>query len=104
MSRDRPARSRGIVARHDGDRHRLYDETGAEIGALNETAAALWVLCDGATTRHEIAGAVARASGMDHPAAVTQVDRALDEMYAAGFLVWDDEHGARDAERSGRHD
>jgi hypothetical protein len=56
---DRPKRAEGVrLVRQDGVAY-LNDSDGAQLLALNDTAAALWELCDGRTSVDEMAAAAA---------------------------------------------
>jgi hypothetical protein len=81
-----PRRRDGLRLRRDGDRNILVDDDGAEVGALNETALALWELCDGQTRPEEIIIAVCEAFAVPRPTAEEDVDRTLRELAAAGLL------------------
>ena len=55
---------------------------------LNETALAIWDLCDGETTPQEMVGAICQLCGM-HPDVVGEdVARILAEFEDAGLVVW----------------
>jgi hypothetical protein len=66
----------------------LVDEDGRKICALNETALALWVLCDGATEPEEMAEAISIATGLSEEAARADVERTLRELTEVGVLTW----------------
>jgi coenzyme PQQ synthesis protein D (PqqD) len=59
-----------------------------EAHALNETAAIVFDLCDGATTRTEMVAEVARRTGL--PADESIVDLALTELSDAGLITLDE--------------
>ena len=69
-------------------RHLLKDRSGRELIVLNESAAAIWELCDGATLPAEMAEAVSVACGLPLEAARSDVDRALAELSGAGLIDW----------------
>jgi hypothetical protein len=57
---------------------------------LNETALAIWDLCDGETSPAEMVTAVVELTGM-HPDVVTEdVERILKEFEEAGLLSWEE--------------
>jgi hypothetical protein len=60
----------------------------SEAHALNETAAIIFDLCDGTTTRAEMVAEVARRTGL--PADESIVDLALTELSDAGLIVLSD--------------
>lgn len=53
---------------------------------LNDTAMALWELCDGTTSIHEMVEAVCELFAIPADQATLDVDRALDQMRSAGLL------------------
>lgn len=57
----RPAREEGLRLRESGDETILLDKGNRKVHVLNETALALWQLCDGETTVEEMLTA---ASGL----------------------------------------
>lgn len=66
----------------------LFDDEGMPLGELNESAAALWELCDGDTTADEMVDAVCMACPVVRDDAKLDVARALDELSRAGLIVW----------------
>lgn len=76
----RPMRSNGALL--------LFDHDGMPLGELNESAAALWELCDGQTTADEMVDAVCMACPIVRDDAEIDVARALDELSRAGLIVW----------------
>jgi pyrroloquinoline quinone biosynthesis protein D len=89
-----PRRRTGIEVRRHGDRAVLVDATGAEVCEMNETALALWELCDGETRPEEIVIAICEAFAVPHDQAAEDVDRTLGELRAAGLLDDGRENGA----------
>ena len=65
----------------------LVDAAGTEVCRMNETAFALWQLCDGATSAAEISAAVCDAAGLDPPTASRDVAAALAELRRSGALA-----------------
>lgn len=84
----RPRQRPGIRLERHRRRHLLVDRDGRELLVLNESAAALWELCDGQTYPDEMAAAVSEACAVPLEAAVTDVDRALTEFHGAGLIDW----------------
>ncbi len=66
----------------------LFDDQGTPLGELNESAAALWELCDGETTADEMVDAVCLACPVVRDDAAIDVARALEELSRAGLIVW----------------
>jgi hypothetical protein len=57
---------------------------------LNPTARAVWELCDGTTTVEELVGAICQVFSVDRAVAVTDVTAVVDQLEAAGLVVWAD--------------
>lgn len=68
--------------------HVLHEEGGEEVHLLNETAYALWQLCDGGTTPEEMAAGVCELFGEPSTAVLEDVDRTLAELARRGLVAW----------------
>ncbi len=86
---------RGLpLRRHDvridmaGDRPTLYDPERDELHVLNDTALALWELCDGATTPEEMVEGVCALFTAVRDMVAEDVARALAEFTRAGLIHW----------------
>jgi len=77
-----------LIERPEGELLVLKEST-LEAHALNETAAIVFDLCDGETSRAVMAAEVARRTGL--PADESIVDLALAELADAGLVVLDEE-------------
>ena len=84
----RPRQGSGIQMLRLGEETVLCDLAGHQRCSLNETAAALWELCDGCTTVEEMADAVSLLFDVDRSDLVAGIDRALHELAAAGVIEW----------------
>lgn len=84
-----PHRRAGLEVDHRGGTAVLIDEAGVEVGALDVTAAALWELCDGVTTVDEIITAVCRVWAVEPAVAKRDVERTLQLLASAGFVIWE---------------
>jgi len=71
----------------------LVDADGVRLCVLNETALALWELCDGGTAPDEIVDAVRIACGLARQVAESDVSRTLRELTDAGLVSWSDGRG-----------
>jgi pyrroloquinoline quinone biosynthesis protein D len=89
-----PRRRDGIEIRRNDDRAVLVDASGSEVCEMNETALALWELCDGETRPDEIVVAICEAFAVPHDQAADDVARTLRDLRAAGLLDDDRENGA----------
>ncbi len=72
---------RGRVVVCDAGRHVML--------SLNESAAALWELCDGSTTIEEMVLAICEVSSVSPDKARDDVERTLAEFHRAGLLASD---------------
>src|SRR5262249_26144 len=84
-----PKKRIGLEARPVDGRTALVDEQGRRVCFLNETALALWDLCDGATTPREMVDAIRIACGLPENLVVQDVERALSELTNAGLVSWE---------------
>lgn len=75
-----------VEQREDGHLLQRPDHNVAHL--LNETALALWQLCDGETTPREMADAVAELFGLDPLTSRREVRRTLDELADVGLITW----------------
>lgn len=83
-----PRRRPGIALRRDEGGSRLQDRGGHDVCALNDTAAALWELCDGLTTADEMVEAICELSLLGRDAVVGDVLRTLAEFEGVGVIEW----------------
>jgi PqqD family protein of HPr-rel-A system len=80
-----PRRVDDLVCERVQDELLVYRHPTGETHALNETAAIVFELCDGATSRASMAAEVARRSGLPEDEAI--VDLALADLEEAGLVV-----------------
>lgn len=86
----RPVRKPEVWLRQAGDENAAYNPATGSVYLLNETALAIWDLCDGQTSPEEMVTAVVELTGM-HPDVVTEdVERILKEFEEAGLLSWEE--------------
>lgn len=84
----RPARRPEVWLRQAGDENAVYTPDSGEVYLMNETALAIWHLCDGATSPKEMVEAVCEVSNM-HPDIVEEdVARILSDFDRAGLIEW----------------
>lgn len=81
-----PRRREGLRVELTPDGHALHDED--QVHLLNETAFALWQLCDGRTSAEEMAAGVCELFGEPGVAVLDDVDRALAELSRRGLILW----------------
>lgn len=82
----RPRRRKDVRVRGTGDTTVLTDEQGSTAYALNDTALALWELCDGRTTVAEMVGAASMLFAEDPADLERDVLAALDELLGEGLI------------------
>ena len=86
----RPRRRRGVWLRTSGEENAVYDPATGGLHLLNETARAIWELCDGETTPDEMVTAICEVSGL-HPEVVAEdVHRTLAEFESLRILNWEE--------------
>ena len=88
LSELRPARVPAVWIRKTRAETLAYHPGTGSAHLLNETALAIWDLCDGKTSPQEMVGAICQLCGM-HPDIVREdVARILSEFEDAGLVVW----------------
>lgn len=103
FSDSRPERREGLSVGRGERGLFLADEAGHEVCELNESAAAVWQLCDGVTTPAEMVDAVCLACNVDRHHAEDDIGRILTELAAAGLVRWrraDDDADAAEGDAS----
>ncbi len=84
----RPIRNPEVWLRKAVGETAIYDPANGAVHLLNETALAIWELCDGETTVEEMVTAVCDLCGMHRDIVVEDVDGILTAFGAAGLLTW----------------
>jgi hypothetical protein len=85
----RPLRREGVWLRATSDENAVYDPVTKGLHLLNETARAIWELCDGATTPDEMVRAICEVSGLPVEVVTEDVQRTLAEFEGLGILRWE---------------
>jgi hypothetical protein len=83
-----PVRRSGLQVEHGRESHVLHDQAGSLALALNESALALWELCDGHTTEEEMVAAVSEACNIPSTRAAQDVSEALERFTSLGLVDW----------------
>ncbi len=83
----RPVRGANLWVRQSGDETVLVDGANDRVHMLNETALALWELCDGETTVEEMVTAASRLFDADRDQLQRDVLAALTSMEQRDILV-----------------
>jgi hypothetical protein len=84
----RPRQLPGTRVEQKGGRVVVCDADRKVMLALNESAAALWELCDGSTTIEEMVMAICAVSSIPAGRARDDVERTLAEFQRAGLLAF----------------
>lgn len=67
----------------------ICDVEGRPLYALNDTASALWELCDGSTRFDEIVDAICAVCAIDPGQAIDDIRRTLADFDRAGLIRWE---------------
>jgi hypothetical protein len=81
-------RVEGVQIERTADEILALKEGSLEAHALNQSAAAVYDLCDGSTSKSEMAAEIHRRTGL--PADEEIVDLALSELVETGLVMLDD--------------
>lgn len=87
-ARSRPRRLEGLRVDRVSGRHALFDARGDRVHLLNETAFALWQLCDGMTSPEEMAAGICDLFDEGAATVMADIDRALTELSERGLIEW----------------
>lgn len=87
-----PCRRAGLQVNLVAGGHAVHD--GDQVHLLNETAFALWQLCDGRTSPEEMAAGVCELFGEAGAVVLADVDRTLGELQRRGLIEWQPEEPA----------
>jgi PqqD family protein of HPr-rel-A system len=82
---DKPTRHGKLTGR-TRDGWAVYHPETDEVHMLNESAKAIWELCDGSTTTSEMASAISEVTGIGLDQAVADVDEAVTSLAALGLV------------------
>ena len=83
-----PIRRSEVWFRPAGGENALYDPTSASVHMLNETALAIWDLCDGETRPEEMIDAICELTGAHQEMVAEDVERILMEFNHAHLIHW----------------
>jgi hypothetical protein len=80
----------GVTLRRSADEIMLYDPVQDRIHMINDTAAAIWDLCDGETDPDEMDAAICQLTGLPDAVVEEDVARLLLGFHEAGLIAWVD--------------
>jgi hypothetical protein len=83
-----PVRAPGVWLRQSGGENIVFDPTRGVAHAMNTTAVAIWVLCDGDTHPSEMMEAICEISGLPITVVQEDVERILGEFESVGVIDW----------------
>ena len=90
LRQGKPLRRPGVWFRQAGDENAVYDPLTESLHLLNDTALAIWELCDGETKPAEMVKAICDLFET-FPEDVTQdVHQILLEFENAGIIFWEE--------------
>jgi hypothetical protein len=89
LRNDRPVRRPDVWLRKTDREIAVYDPLGNRIHLLNDTALAIWELCDGDTTPAEMITAICDLCGMHRDIVTEDVERVLVDFDEAGLVLWE---------------
>ncbi|MGI8875103.1 MAG: PqqD family protein [Egibacteraceae bacterium] len=85
---DHPLRRAGFRVEDRGEAVILRDPQRREVLSLNDTALALWELCDGSTSPRQMLDGVCELFDVAREQAAADIERVLDEFTRAGLIDW----------------
>lgn len=87
LDRAFPVRRQDLVVIRHGGHTGLRDAVTGELHLLNETAMAVWEVCDGHTSGGEIVTAICELTGLPEVLVVEDLERIVPELEKAGLLM-----------------
>jgi hypothetical protein len=84
----RPRRRDDVWIRQVREENAIYDPSTGSVHLLNETALAVWHLCDGDTTVGEMVESIVTLFDMHRDIVVEDVDRILKQFEDAGIVSY----------------
>jgi PqqD family protein of HPr-rel-A system len=83
-----PLRRDDLYLRQSQGENAVFDPVTGTVHLLNETAWAIWDLCDGETSPDEMIDAICEISQMHRDVVAEDVRRVLADFDKAGLLSW----------------
>ena len=88
MTDGRPRQAAGIHLLRYEHENVFCDATGSRLCTANDTASAIWELCDGQTRIDEMIDAVCLVSDVTRDQALIDFERTFDDFNHAGLIEW----------------
>lgn len=83
---DKPRRLGELTGEAGQDGWAVYDPASDEVHLLNQSAKAIWELCDGKTTTSEMSEAISEVTGLDLDMAIADVDETINRLRSLGLV------------------
>ena len=80
-----PRRKGELIQPEDSERWAVYEPSSDSLHALNESARAIWELCDGQTSPEEMARAITELTGVPLEQARSDVLATIDTLESLGL-------------------
>jgi PqqD family protein of HPr-rel-A system len=84
----RPVRRNDVWLRNAKDEIAVYNPATGDVYLLNETALAIWDLCDGETRPDEMMNAICDVTSLPPEVVAEDVERILLEFDSAELIEW----------------
>lgn len=88
VQQGRPVRRKDVWLRNTKDEIAVYSPATGDVYLLNETALAIWDLCDGETRPEEMMTAICEVTGLPPEVVAEDVERILLEFDHAELIDW----------------
>lgn len=88
MQQRRPIRRADVWVRQSGGENAVIDPDDGSVHLMNQTAMAIWQLCDGETDTSEMIDAICQISGLHAEVVAEDVERILTDFEEAGLVRW----------------
>lgn len=89
LTKGKPKRRTGVWLRQVGGENALYNPDTSSVHLLNDTALAIWDLCNGDIDPGEMIEAICQISSLHQDIVTEDVDRTLEEFERAGLIGWE---------------
>ena len=87
----RPMRRKDVWLRQSKKENAVYNPATSEVYLLNDTALAIWHLCDGETRPEEMMNAICDLTGLPPEVVAEDLERILLEFDKAELIEWVEE-------------
>jgi hypothetical protein len=83
-----PARREEVWLRKSGDENAVYNPKTGDVYLMNDTALAIWDLCDGETRPKEMMTAICEVTSLPPEIVAEDIERIMLEFDAAELIEW----------------